>query len=295
MRKELRPSGIAGAISFGIVMGVFPIYGPVSLLCLALAALFRLNLPTAFAAYYSMTFTKPILIIPFLRIGEFLFQADPMPLSLAQLTTRFVSDTLGTLSEFGWSFVHAMKWRHVLTAIAGLGMVSGCSTTYPRLTQPDEEYRMALQATSRERPEDPDLALQAVIDLFSDFSEQNLRNHVRNVYAEHLYFRDGFKKLKHLCELEPYLVHSTEPLRSCTFSFDPPVRNPPDYYLRWTMKVNLRRDKPEQIDEVIGLSHLRFNREGKVVFQQDYWDPTDVLYRRIPIANRLIALVRSKL
>ena len=121
MRMGLRPSGIAAAISFGIVMGVFPIYGPVSLLCLALAALFRLNLPTAFAAYYSMTFTKPILIIPFLRMGEFLFQADPMPLSLAQLTTRFVSDTLGTLSEFGWSFVHAMAgWLFVAPFLIGL-------------------------------------------------------------------------------------------------------------------------------------------------------------------------------
>ena len=188
-----------------------------------------------------------------------------------------------------------MNWQKVLTAFVGLSIVSGCSTTYPRLTQPDDEYRKALQATSQERPDDPDLALQAVIDLFSDFSEQNLRNNVQNVYAEHLYFRDGFKKFNHVHELEPYLVHSTKPLRSCTFFFDDPVRSPPDYYLRWTMEVNLKRDKPEQLDEVIGLSHLRFNRHGKVVFQQDYWDPTDILYRRIPIANRLIALVRSKL
>ena len=188
-----------------------------------------------------------------------------------------------------------MKWQKVFTAFAGLSIVSGCSTTYPKLTQPDEEYRKALQETSLERPEDPDLALQAVMDLFSNFSEQNLKNNVRNVYAEHLYFRDGFKKLNHLHELESYLVHSSEPLRSCRFSFYAPVRSPPDYYLRWAMEVNLKRDKPEQIDEVIGLSHLRFNREGKVVFQQDYWDPTDVLYRRIPIANRLIGLVRSKL
>jgi len=121
LRSGLRPSGIAAAISLGIVMGVFPIYGPISVLCLALAALFRLNLPIAFAAYYSMTFTKPILIIPFLRMGEFLFQADPMPMSLAQLTTRFVSDARGTLSEFGWSFVHAMAgWLFVAPFLIGL-------------------------------------------------------------------------------------------------------------------------------------------------------------------------------
>jgi len=85
--------------------------------------------------------------------------------------------------------------------------------------------------------------------------------------------------------LERYLVDSTQALRSCTFAFADPIKNRPDYYLRWMMKIDFKRDPTNGVDEVIGMSHIRFNREGKVVFHQDYWDPADLLYRRIPVAN----------
>ena len=84
-------------------------------------------------------------------------------------------------------------------------------------------------------------------------------------------------------------------MRECTFDFESPVIDGEDVYLRWTMNVNLKRDKPDRVDRAIGMSHLRFNDEGKVIFQQDYWDPTDVLYRRIPVANWLIGKVKERL
>jgi hypothetical protein len=59
------------------------------------------------------------------------------------------------------------------------------------------------------------------------------------------------------------------------------------------MVVNLKRDKPEQIERSMGMSHMRLNTEGKVVFHQDYWDPTDVIYTRIPVANWLIKKVKD--
>ncbi|MCB1069670.1 MAG: hypothetical protein KDL31_04895 [Kiritimatiellae bacterium] len=51
---------------------------------------------------------KPLLILPFLRIGERLFQATPMPISLVELTRHFGEAPLATLQEFSWSFVHAI-------------------------------------------------------------------------------------------------------------------------------------------------------------------------------------------
>jgi hypothetical protein len=40
---------------------------------------------------------------------------------------------------------------------------------------------------------------------------------------------------------------------------------------------------------------MRFNADGKVIFHQDYWDPTDIVYRRIPIAKQLIAFVKGRM
>lgn len=108
LRNGLSPRPIAVTICLGIVLGIFPIFAPVSLVCLALAWAFGLNAPILLASYYAMTWVQPILILPYLRMGEFLFRAEPLPISLVELTRRFTNDALGTLAEFGWSFVHAV-------------------------------------------------------------------------------------------------------------------------------------------------------------------------------------------
>ncbi|MDA0578057.1 MAG: hypothetical protein O3B24_08160 [Verrucomicrobia bacterium] len=61
------------------------------------------------------------------------------------------------------------------------------------------------------------------------------------------------------------------------------------------MEVNLRRDPPERVSRVMGMSHMRFNAEGRIVIQQDSWAPSDVLYCRIPVAGWLINKVKAGL
>ena len=107
LKRGLSPQCIARAVALGIVLGVFPIYGPVSLICLGLAFLLRLNITLLFVGTWVMTFVKPVLILPFLRLGEFLFSAEPMPISIQELWIRFSENALGTLVEFSWSFLHA--------------------------------------------------------------------------------------------------------------------------------------------------------------------------------------------
>ena len=46
--------------------------------------------------------------------------------------------------------------------------------------------------------------------------------------------------------------------------------------------------------EAIGMSHVRFNREGKVVFQQDYWD-TSAMLDRLPVVGYWTRLVKNKI
>jgi hypothetical protein len=180
--------------------------------------------------------------------------------------------------------------------------MSACSSSGPKLTAPTHAYREALQRTDpAEREglepgsEAEQEAIQRVIDLFAVFSEENVSQRVRGVYADTLFFRDGFKEFHEIDPLAEYMIESTKPLRECTFDFEEPVINDGDYYLRWTMNVSLNSDPEGYMDRAIGMSHIRFNQEGKVIFQQDYWDPTDVLYDRIPVANWLIKKVKERL
>lgn len=115
LNKGLHPEDIALAVALGILMGVFPIYIPVSLLCLGAAWLTRLSGPILLAGVYTMTWVKPLLIVPFLRLGEWICGAEPLGISLVELFRRFAEAPLGTVGEFAWSFLHALVgWLVVL-------------------------------------------------------------------------------------------------------------------------------------------------------------------------------------
>ena len=137
--------------------------------------------------------------------------------------------------------------------------------------------------------------IQAVKNLFEDYSTESIRDYAPSAYAEDLYFRDGFKELTRRDDIVAYLLHGAEPLRECTFVFQQVTRDGIDFYFRWIMTVSLDSDPEGYADQALGMSHIRFNEDGQVVFQQDYWDPTDVLYRRIPIAKGLIKMVKDRL
>lgn len=169
-------------------------------------------------------------------------------------------------------------------------------------TIPDASYQQALAQTEPDRiqPPAPDSETEAAMlenvkALFSDYSYENLSENVTNVYAEKTYFRDAFKQFESAEAIRDYMLEGLKPLEGAEFVFNRVARSGGDYYLDWTMRLDFKKTPTGTWEESIGITHMRFNAEGKVIFHQDYWDPTDIVYRRIPIAKQLIAFVKGKM
>jgi uncharacterized protein (DUF2062 family) len=92
LTQGITPEKIALSLAFGIVLGVFPVIGSTSLLCAAAALLLRLNLPAIQLVNYVVYPLQVLLIVPFIRAGEFLFRARPLQLSLAQMLAMARTD-----------------------------------------------------------------------------------------------------------------------------------------------------------------------------------------------------------
>jgi hypothetical protein len=52
------------------------------------------------------------------------------------------------------------------------------------------------------------------------------------------------------------------------------------------MMLTIKHDKDNPI-EVIGMSHVRFAPDGKIIFHTDYWD-TSVIFERAPVIGSII-------
>lgn len=164
--KGRSPRSVSMAIAAGITLGIFPIYGPITLLCLMVAWLTRLNAPMMIAGLYTMTFVKPLLILPYLRLGEFLFRADPMPISLVELSRRFSESALGTLQEFGWSFAYA-TFGWLVTVPLLIAIFYSVSLALINRMNPPRIPSGDLPGSPTERPlkrSDPDLPRTGVSD-----------------------------------------------------------------------------------------------------------------------------------
>jgi len=74
LQQGVSADRLALCVAIGVVVGNIPILGTSTLLCAAIALLFRLNLPAMQIVQAAMAPTQLLLIIPFVRLGEWLLR-----------------------------------------------------------------------------------------------------------------------------------------------------------------------------------------------------------------------------
>ncbi len=136
-------------------------------------------------------------------------------------------------------------------------------------------------------------ALQRFNDFYEEYSYDAIKEGVRGIYAENAWFGDPFHIVEGIDDIEHYFLVMAEPVESCIFIVDSVQRSGDEYFARWTMELESKAAKGELI-KTIGISHMKFNPEGKIIFQQDYWDASSML-DRLPIVGYWTRLVKDRI
>jgi hypothetical protein len=129
-----------------------------------------------------------------------------------------------------------------------------------------------------------------------DFSAANITNNTKKVYAEDVYFRDPFKEIQGESPFEAYLLRGSASVAQYSIEWQDVAENQGNYYFRWVMTLKLKRDgknKPASLTS--GISEVRFGADGKVIFQQDYYDAGAFLYEKLPILGGEIRFIKKRL
>lgn len=108
IKQGVTPHQIALAISLGAVIGIFPIIGSTTVLCLIVGILFKLNQPTLQIFNYLVYPLQILLVLVFVRIGEFAFNANSISFYPSQLKQEFFADPLIFFQRFGLAGLHAI-------------------------------------------------------------------------------------------------------------------------------------------------------------------------------------------
>ena len=109
LRQGISPDKIALTLAVGIALGIFPVIGSTTLLCAAAGLALRLNQPILQLVNYVVYPAQIALIVVFVRLGEHLYGAAPIPFSVTQLLERFRAAPLLFLKEFSATFLHCIS------------------------------------------------------------------------------------------------------------------------------------------------------------------------------------------
>ncbi len=157
-------------------------------------------------------------------------------------------------------------------------------------TKPTEEQRLVPGS------EEEQAAIARVKDFLSDLSSpERVRKLAYEVYADDVYFNDTLKELRGADAVASHFAASAEAVVSALVTFDDVVASGGEYYFRWVMEIEFKRLKPGTVTRSIGMTHIRFNREGKVILHQDYWDASTGFFQHVPFVGWLLRRVRARL
>jgi predicted SnoaL-like aldol condensation-catalyzing enzyme len=107
------------------------------------------------------------------------------------------------------------------------------------------------------------------------------------LFADTLYLNDTLAEHYNKQSLNAYFVGMNKRVTNSKVTILQQYHQGDVLYLHWTMGFNLRVLGKQVAMFSAGITQLKVNAAGQVVYQQDYWDPNNGLYRQLPVVGWL--------
>lgn len=139
-------------------------------------------------------------------------------------------------------------------------------------------------------------AIARFASFFSSFAPDRVKTLLAETYADDIYFNDTLKAVRGLETLAHYLQESAEAVEDCRVQIHETTRTEHgEHLVRWSMMIRFRKLRRGVDTWTVGMSHLRFDAQGRVVYHQDYWNAADGLFQHIPLLGTAIAAIKRRL
>jgi uncharacterized protein (DUF2062 family) len=100
LKQGMTAKKLALTITLGFCIGIIPFVGINSLLLTFLALIFRLNIIAIQTINYSVYFLQIILFVPFLKLGQYIFNGPKIPFNIDNVVMLFQTSFLDTFISF---------------------------------------------------------------------------------------------------------------------------------------------------------------------------------------------------
>lgn len=130
-----------------------------------------------------------------------------------------------------------------------------------------------------------DAGLERFAAVYGALTHPDIGQRVARLYADPMYFNDSLKTFQARPPLVDYMEATGRMLDDSSVEIAQVLRDGSDVFVRWTMRFSSSAMGRPITSESIGMSHLRFDPEGRIVLHQDFWDSAAGLYRNLPVVG----------
>lgn len=129
-----------------------------------------------------------------------------------------------------------------------------------------------------------------IAEWFQDLSPQTLSS-VGEIYAADTTFIDPFNQLKGIDAVRAVYQHMFDTLVHPRFLVTTTVAQAQIGFMTWDFNFQTRG----QAMCITGCTQFVLNDAGLITLHQDFWDPSQQLYEKIPLLGGVLRLLRRKL
>lgn len=114
-------------------------------------------------------------------------------------------------------------------------------------------------------------------------------------YSANAYFKDPFNEVRGVTAIQRIFTHMFSQVSEPRFVVTEKVADAGGVMLIWEFYYRVRLWGKGEAQVMRGVSHLKFDPDGKVNYHRDYWDTAEELYMKLPALGTLMRGLRRML
>ena len=138
------------------------------------------------------------------------------------------------------------------------------------------------------------MTLEPLIDFFHGLSPQSV-DRFPEFYSADAYFKDPFNEVRGVAAIQRIFTHMFRQVGEPRFVVTGRVVDEGGAMLIWEFYFRVRLWGKGEAQMMRGVSHLKFDADGKVNYHRDYWDTGEELYMKLPALGTLMRGLRRAL
>ena len=143
----------------------------------------------------------------------------------------------------------------------------------------------------------PEAWLDGLIQAFEQLQAQDVA-HMGDWYAPDARFKDPFKDVQGLAQIQSIFAHMFEKLEQPRFVVTSRMLQGKQCFLVWDFLFRFKTMQPGVEQCIRGGSHLVMglneNNQWRIVMHRDYWDAAEELYEKLPWIGGLMRWLKRR-